>query len=54
MKKLFKNWLFWAIAVPVAVSLLGSLGQKLERDRGPDSKSAKSVRAVRGAIRKVA
>jgi hypothetical protein len=54
MKKVIKNWLFWTIAIPVAISLLGSLGQKLERDRGHDSKAAKGVRAVRGAVRKVA
>ncbi len=53
MKRLIRNWLFWTIAIPVAISLLGSLGQKLERDRGRDSRSAKTVRMVRGAVRTV-
>lgn len=54
MKRVIGRWILFLIAVPVAVSLLGSAADKLERDRGRHSRSAKGVRAVRGVVRKAA
>ena len=52
MKKAIGRWIVLLVAVPVVVAVLGSVADKLERDRGHDSKSAKSVRAVKKVVGK--
>lgn len=54
MKHALGRWIFFLVAVPIAVAVLGSVADKLERERGNDSKAAKGVRAVRKVVRKTA
>lgn len=53
MSRVMKRWLFWAIATPVIIALLGKVAEELEHRRGEDSKAAKGVRGVRKVVRAV-
>ncbi len=54
MKSAVGRWILLLVAVPIVVAILGSVADKLERDRGHDSKAAKGVRTARKVVRKAA
>jgi hypothetical protein len=51
MRRRFGRWLVMVIAIPVAAALLRRIADKVEERNGPDSKTAKGLRAGSKVLR---